>query len=67
MILLTMTGGTFHGTGRVTGIAVDPSDPNGNTYRVAAGSDKNKSTADAQRDANGNTIYISTAGGGVWK
>ena len=66
MILLTMTGGTFHVTGRITGIAVDPSDPSGNTYRVAAGNDKNKA-ADAGRDTSGNTVYISTAGGGVWK
>ena len=66
MILLTMTGGTFHGTGRITGIAVDPSDPSGNTYRVVeSGNDKNKA-ADA-RETSGNTVYISTAGGGVWK
>jgi hypothetical protein len=67
MILLTIAGGTFHGTGRIGGIAVDPSDPSGNTYRVAAGNDKNKSATDAQRDSSGNTVYIATAGGGVWK
>ena len=46
-ILLTgiLSIGIFGGTvsGRVTGIAVDPSDPSGNTY------------------------YVGTANGGVWK
>ena len=67
MILLTMTGATFHGTGRITGIAVDPTDPSGNTYRAAAGNEKNKGATDAQRDPSGNTIYVGSANGGVWK
>ena len=67
MILLAVTGATFHITGRVTSIAVDPSDPSGNTYRVEANSEKNKSVTDPARDQSGNTIYVGSANGGVWK
>lgn len=54
-------------SGRVTGIAVDPSDPsaprpfNGVVNRISQGDDSKTS------DPTGNTIYVGSANGGVWK
>lgn len=56
-------------TGRITGVAVDPSGNtrhfNGVVDRFDAGG-RGQGQQDAEA-GDGNTIYVSTAGGGVWK
>lgn len=59
-------------TGRVTGVAVDPSDPSGNTRHFNGVVDRFDAggRGQGQQDAeagDGNTIYVGTAGGGAWK
>lgn len=58
-------------SGRIGGIAVDPSDPSGARHfngvpsRVSQGdSDK---PASKPGDSSGNTVYVGSANGGVWK